>query len=318
MMNDKIEITKKPNIVITYSCNKKCSYCYASTNTKSIMSLKQFEALLDWYKGILTKFEGVTLLGGEPTLIPKLNNYLATLGKKGLIAKIYTNGTFICSEHPRLMNSEVVRECIFHYEPTQLSREEEQRFFQNMKEAKNSGIEAILRYNFNLDFNYRFILEIAEKYNVPLSWSISHPTAHGNPYIKYKQFSQMRDIIGNFLREARERNVQLMLGIPLPHCIYHEKDFLEYKEEFELDKKCTPIGDVNPDMSIQFCAVIPQIKKGPIKNQEELAKAIRYFKAIEGCIKEKYPFINCGICQNKEKFSCQGGCFAYRLYGDGS
>lgn len=91
-MSEKIEVAKKPIVVPSYTCNKNCSYCYVGTDTKTVMGLKQFETLLDWFKEILTTFKGITILGGEPTIVPNFDDYLTALGERGLIADIYTNG----------------------------------------------------------------------------------------------------------------------------------------------------------------------------------------------------------------------------------
>ena len=87
-----------PNIMLTYGCNLKCTYCFANefVNKKSsYISEENFQKAIDF----LTR-EDVTrigIIGGEPTLHSQFKNFLEYLINNRRVgeATIYTNGILL-------------------------------------------------------------------------------------------------------------------------------------------------------------------------------------------------------------------------------
>ena len=85
------------------TCNYKCWYCFPGSNEGTYrwpdfdLAVKNFNHLINYYKTHLNKkFFEVHLLGGEPTLWPKLGKFIETLKKEhgnSVIICMTTNGS---------------------------------------------------------------------------------------------------------------------------------------------------------------------------------------------------------------------------------
>lgn len=84
-------------VVFTRGCNLRCPYCHngsildqALSSTAGDFPLNQFWEFLGRRKGLL---DGVCVSGGEPTLQPDLEDFLARIRERGFKVKLDTNGT---------------------------------------------------------------------------------------------------------------------------------------------------------------------------------------------------------------------------------
>lgn len=80
-------------LAITYKCNNKCVWCYASSNTdfsKRVMSLDDTKKAVGFLKEM--GIEHVILIGGEPTVYKDLEEVVKDISDKGIRTGIVTNG----------------------------------------------------------------------------------------------------------------------------------------------------------------------------------------------------------------------------------
>ncbi len=75
---------------ITNKCNKRCTGCFYAHNLgKNEMSITEYKKLVEKYENDISK---VILLGGEPTMHPKLSEMCIFNQNKNIKTTIYTNG----------------------------------------------------------------------------------------------------------------------------------------------------------------------------------------------------------------------------------
>ena len=95
--NAKVQTYKGAYISITDKCNTDiCTYCYArdqQSGHKAPMSLSDFRRALDML-GEISDFPEVYLVGGEPSTVPNILEFLDTVAEKKWGATLYTNGAF--------------------------------------------------------------------------------------------------------------------------------------------------------------------------------------------------------------------------------
>lgn len=77
------------------SCNFRCSYCYATFADIMGRPLLPVDQLFDVTRGLARRYAKVTLVGGEPTLYPRLPEMLAVAKAEGARTNIVTNGSRI-------------------------------------------------------------------------------------------------------------------------------------------------------------------------------------------------------------------------------
>lgn len=82
-------------ILFTRGCNFACPYCHNSSliensSGEGLIEKAEILSYLKFRKGIL---EGVVVSGGEPTMQPKLKDFLFSIKELGYKVKLDTNGT---------------------------------------------------------------------------------------------------------------------------------------------------------------------------------------------------------------------------------
>ncbi len=81
------------NILLTTACTKGCSFCFAQKNTTQLMTLEDFNKLLDFiqHSQPVPYFK---LMGGEPTQHPHFVEFLEEIFKRKLSFGLITNGLY--------------------------------------------------------------------------------------------------------------------------------------------------------------------------------------------------------------------------------
>lgn len=88
---------------ITNICNLDCSFCHKTGRDKRIMTIEEFESLTDRLSG-KARFLYFHLMG-EPTLHPRLAEFIEIARKKGFLPMITTNGSLLCRVGEELLSS---------------------------------------------------------------------------------------------------------------------------------------------------------------------------------------------------------------------
>lgn len=80
---------------VTYSCNSKCQWCYASSNIYEkikgkALAKERIPGIVDLISSL--KIPRVILIGGEPTVYPYLEDTIRALSDRGILPNLVTNG----------------------------------------------------------------------------------------------------------------------------------------------------------------------------------------------------------------------------------
>ncbi len=84
---------KKVYIEITNVCNLNCTFCKKNTREPYMMSLKEFQHILNQLNGVCNYI--YLHVQGEPLMHPLLNEFITLANRKGFNIQITTNGTYI-------------------------------------------------------------------------------------------------------------------------------------------------------------------------------------------------------------------------------
>ena len=102
---------KRVYIEITNICNLSCPFCVKTNRDKKIMSINDFEKVVQ--KVSAEKPQIYLHILGEPLLVSNLKDYLDIIGKYGLLCNITTNGTLIDKHFDLLLDHKAVRKVSF-------------------------------------------------------------------------------------------------------------------------------------------------------------------------------------------------------------
>lgn len=302
-------------ISISYACNTDiCSYCYArAQRVNRTMTVDSFRNVLRWMKEI-SNCTGINLVGGEPTIIPSLDEYLDTASMEGFDVTIYTNGRFEASRAVELSGHPAVTEVIFHYEPLFFENypDHREQLVRNLRilSQKNLGIIYCITSS---DFEYKECLALAREFHAQLRWIFATPTSGGTPFMTLEEMKGAGARLQEFLLHCRSEGVKTVPDLSVPICVF-DRDFLETNaEDLGLVKLCYPFVSIEPDLSTRFCTSVSETRCDCISDSESLRRAILESRSARKRLNRRLAFRECKECP-EHNVSCQGGCLTYKVY----
>ena len=79
--------------IFTGGCNYKCPFCHNSGIVNKEYIKHDEDEILNYLKERKKLLDAITISGGEPTLQPDLEQFIATIKEMGYLVKLDTNGT---------------------------------------------------------------------------------------------------------------------------------------------------------------------------------------------------------------------------------
>ena len=87
------------NFHITERCMFNCIYCFAKFGDKAELTLEQWKCVVDnvntYFKSNMTKNARINIAGGEPLMVPYLDELIDYIYSKGIDVSIITNGLLL-------------------------------------------------------------------------------------------------------------------------------------------------------------------------------------------------------------------------------
>ncbi|MBU1202247.1 MAG: 4Fe-4S cluster-binding domain-containing protein [Nanoarchaeota archaeon] len=310
--------------MINYECTEACDFCFQKgIKFGSMMSFEDFKKAIDWLERLelFQKPENrkISLMGGEPTMNPKLKQMLGFLKEKNIKVIIFSNFVFN-KKKIDFFDSSVIKGFVGTYNPKSFYRKNEHTLVEeNIQELKKRGFEVKLSYNItknNLDYNY--VLDACERHNLKvLRFSTAFPNPdYTNDYLNFEDLKDVGKEVISFVRESVRRNIKLDLDCTIPLCILgDEKNILFFLKNVNAKNLiCRSVIDVNPDLSVYYC--VPRSKDARVKsilsfnNLKEINEVFDIQNQFER--KELFAFPECENCKYLIRGLCQGGCLSLK------
>ena len=265
----------------TDACNLKCEHCYNREQlNNNTMTEEQIEYIIkDMYENGIMRLH---LAGGEPTLFPKkLNKYMETAKKYGIVTSMSSNGTMVTDEIGKILIDNDVTSFTISIE--------------SADEAKNSKIRGAGVLNKSIE-GIKKIISYREKnngkFNVAIKMSYDVDTS-------IDDFQKMIDL-------AIELKVDVLKLINPERCTFHERKYYSSVADkyFEVQKIIRNLSAkykgklnitiVNSPVNLYCTSGLPNMK-GCIGAQELVA--INPSGDVTPCLMNKYNLGN--IFENK-------------------
>lgn len=316
----KLGTYKGAYISITDRCNTDiCTYCYARDQQQKHepMSIDSFRQALDWLAAV-SDFPEVSLVGGEPSTVPNIEEFLDEIAGRGWGSTLYTNGAFngklrdMFAAHPGLTR------VAFHYEDAFFKSYEgfRERWESNLSVLSGAKECSAIFVIDGEDFGYAEPVDMAQRYKLKLTWIFATPSSGHTPYVGLHSMRRAGPRVQEFLLAAEAVGVKTSPDLPVPLCIF-DPDFLtNYRERFALVRRCRPFVYFKTDLSVQFCTAMPAYSAARPENAEGLAETIVRHRVADQMLKQKPSFPECVDCDQHLSKTCQGGCMTYKVYAD--
>lgn len=271
----------------------------------------------------------VQLLGGEPTLHPRILDFVKTLQQRGVaIDTIFTNGlgeTYVYEEITKISKTGWL---VNIDNPDSYTAEEWGLLNRNLEVLRWKGNNTMKAEGFDKDVfrlqigmtfykprqEYSYIIELGKKYGCAyIRCDASRPgKGKCNKYVDFEHLAGLKPTLLSFFKDCVREGMRPVLDEAIPPCIFTQKE-LTYVTLFVdgFRSVCAPNSDVFPDLTVEHCApmrgILPAYSINEYKFGEILAE---HFRNAEPFKKVALP--RCKGCHFFSKGQCQGYCLQYK------
>ncbi len=343
--------------MINEVCNLRCKYCFANRfvnpeENKDLALKKQIE--IDDFKEIvhfITKTRSdMGLLGGEPTLHPKINELLDYLDGNEKVKRvtIFTNGISLEKIIDNICESKKLRLLVNLNSPEDIGEKNYAKVIANIDEFHSRGYNRKVLLGVNIykeDFDYGYLIEALKRYGHEfLRVAIIAPNSEEMRRSSYLDYcKKIKPVILSLFRNLYNLKISPRFDCPanvIPPClltdeekkfmirfahfigekyIYEEgidpaesKTFLKSAVNITNFPHCSPIIDFTINKKAIRCFPLHE-EEVDMRDFKDMNELIGYFKNRYDVFAHLIPIDEkCRDCRHMKAMSCQGGCLAYK------
>lgn len=320
-------------LVLTYNCNNRCKWCYASPAgfKKRIMEFSKSKKYLLLMKKLGIKSVG--LLGGEPTLYPRLFDLIKFAKEQDIKVTLYTNGRKLSDEKFVKNLKEAGLDFINvtiqsgskHYKEHDKTvnvkgawKECKQGIENCFKQGIKVNIQTILAHT---DFKiYKEILEEFNKNNLFIFYREIPPVNLKCNFFQQKVLSNQdtKEIYKKIFIFAKNKGIRTYLFARMPLCWWNSENKIEKVIQNQTVAHCHIINGsvlaIDFNGKVLACPIwiglhsMSLIKNGGIILKNEFLR--KFNKGIPEQIRKKISYVPHKTCLNCKFFGkrCTGGC----------
>lgn len=321
------------NLVVTDTCNRSCPYCFAAGKIErgtrgggNTIQFADFVKAVDFF--VRSGRKGVSLLGGEPTLHPRLPEMLTYLYTRKLHAHLFTNALVSEKRLIRLIDTIDRGHTSFlvNLNPPELrSRYENRRVDAFLREFGEISAIGVNVYRPDIDLGYAAAAFRKYKLKGRIRVGISHPSPGKNT-----DFLAIRDYpiaYRNIMRLVRDLdrmendNVEVSIDCGFPLCLFSDEDLGLLYRMGPVGKhigRCRPIIDIGTDLYAWPCYPLSDVGQISIEDSRDSRQlSERFAELFKGKTGGRFLgiFLECKDCGLRTKRLCHGGCHAYAFVG---
>jgi len=317
------EISKRSRkqimMFLTYRCNLKCPYCFASDlKADDMPAEKAMEIISQAHEeGINT----ITYCGGEPTLYPDFSLLLDRMKQEGIQTYFATN----LLSPPKVLKKlspDYVRALIVHVAHPQVYQGDQWDIFKkNVQSVRKKKIPVGFRINIYSDqHDWSHLFELIDQTDVKdIQLAFAFPNTSGsNRHTTIKDVQRLIPSMLDFMDKCRNSDVRVVFSKPVPLCLFPEERSRELIRYIEYLPKCSvhedhfthnvcfsPQGDVSPCLSMMDC-------RHPFSSFEQWEDVSRF------CRSHILPLLSatttdaCHHCFLYYRRICQGACLGHK------
>lgn len=312
------------NIIINNYCNLKCPYCFADDikhDKPKNMSIKEFKSILEF----IGYYEPIGILGGEPTLHPKIKQILDLAYQYSIAIQqpcsLFSNGAKLLTLLPWFYEHREVMRIIFNYNSPQFqpqdSFEKAQTIFKEIYNNNGFNTMFILGCNiYPLCTDYSYLWDIVDKYEVQII-RVAAASPGGvlmaQRGAKEEYYNRLKPIYLQFIEDAIKYNITLHFDCSqIPRCYFNEDDLIKIDSRGLIPalEFCEPPIDMLIDQKAIPCFGNYQpISYKQFDNFEQLRHYMRVKVNIDAMVQNNAG--KCANCKQFKNYACQGGCLAF-------
>ncbi|HAB59468.1 MAG TPA: hypothetical protein DCE48_01925 [Lachnospiraceae bacterium] len=327
------KLFSKMGIVLTNQCNQRCSWCFEGEwkrENKQEMTLEDIERLLHWKKWDDGHVPVVYLLGGEPTLHPRLLEIVDLIHEFNPKMSVFLLTNLTCSQ--QLLKELVARKVVIFANIDQFEPDNnvanQSKILDNLEYLNKETPEG---YQYNIsatvstpDKDFEFLYRILQNgknkiYNLRLAPSCigfecrnQFQKNSGNEY--YEKVLQVLERCLEIKPNLHLSTECATNGCMISDELYNKLYRMGYKLRFECGLP-EPNADILPDLSCHWCFAFEKVPELKIDNVLEFSDDINLLDEMYRRYKEfnerNQYYCDPSACDHSE---CKGGCAALNYY----
>ena len=317
---------KNVSMAINTKCNNRCIWCYDKASQKQDfdMSDQTFDTALSLIKQ--AGCEHLTFLGGEPTLHPKLSNFVHRAAVNELDSAIVSNGSgysdlFLGAvedvKKSVILNISIEGATAKTHDEITKTKGSFEKLLSGIQSAKskNFGIAAIMTLCKANMYELTDVITLLEEMQVKaMLINFANPPLNvsydESVYLTVEEFSEQ---IATSVKDITY-SIDIAVGPPLPLCQLSSafRKMLNEKK-IHLNNGCQLLfGNsitIDPTGNILLCNHLTEVKTKNINNISNIEEFQAFLTDIDFQTRkklQKYPFKKCNKCDESDK--CFGGC----------
>ena len=321
-----------PNIMLTYRCNLKCSYCFANefvNKDGAEISIKNFLKAVSF----ITRTEGyIGLIGGEPTLHPGFQTILELLiaNPKVKGVRLFTNGLLLDKYIPEITGPkfEICLNCNSPFVIGETAFARLERNLDILFQRDDMKNRVLLGFNlYSDDMDYSYMMTLLQKYRLhTVRTSLTVPDFSACGETDPMEYFRKRK---KFLLEFYKKMDSIQV-LPFsdcnhpPYCIWteEEKQWIEsYVAKYSTGISklagyhsiCSPVIDILPNLQAVRCFGMSDFMKVSIDDFQDIPDVCDFFRNEIDSVAYKLPASKeCTNCYEWKTGHCLGGCIGYK------
>jgi radical SAM protein with 4Fe4S-binding SPASM domain len=309
------------NIALTATCNRACSFCFATDAMESqpepgkFMSVEQFDQALDFL--VRSQIPEARLLGGEPTLHPEFESFVDRALARGLRLVVFSGGMIPEKALRRLERVPADTLTLLlnvidpgGKEPQQLTRQEQV--------LRRLGTRIVLGVTLDSPaVQLGFLLEMIEQYGLARSvrLGLAHPAlTGGNSYLHPRHYPEVGRRVTEFGLEAQRRGVRLEFDCGWVPCMFPEGALVALgKTPDDVGLRCSPILDLLPDGQMISCYPLATHATAALASDHDARQLRAHFVLRQQNDRQLMLYRECEQCSWRARGECTGGCLSASL-----
>jgi len=305
-------------LVLTLLCNRNCGYCFTrglGISSPDYMEDAVFYRIVD--QVIASGQTEIRILGGEPSLHPKLPAFLEYIMNNGCTALIFTNGimddrildyaTRSCSDRINFLVN--VDPCLTY------SKNQWDKLTSFMWTYSHMIMPGTTIHSQGQKLDY--LLDYIEKFNLQrkVRLGIAHPSPDlKNRFVAPRDYIQIGADVASFFSKATDKGVNVLLDCGFVPCMFDRRHpaFPMILRRIS-QHKCEPITDILPDGNLISCFPLGLLTNKSLHDYPDISSLQGDYTAFLDTFSPLGIFRECPICMFKSRGMCDGGCVAQRI-----
>ena len=309
------------NILITEKCNRKCTFCFArnrlmhSKQQEKNMSMENILKVFSFLKRSGSR--ELRLLGGEPTLHPKIKEIISLSLESDFRIFFFSN----CIMSPDLTDfiadipaDKINFLCNISPQASDTEKQIEYRSYALEKLGSQMTLGITVT---EPQIEYDFLLDTIEKFNLRkhIRVGVAQPiVGHDNSFLDPDQYKAAGTAIVEMAKACEKKDVLIGFDCGMTLCMFSEDELgilMTRSEGFKSD--CGPIIDIGVNLEVWSCFPLSGVLVSHLddfENRDAIEKA--YIQALApyrslGCRTQ------CLSCKYKKREQCFGGCLVHTI-----